>query len=207
MQPRDLLVKLLGEECAPGTDPSKLAVSVAELEERYELIEEYPLAYVEFRDKVAEKAKLQPDTVDTVFPKVVRGVTDTTDVYRRNAASLSGLVAIAREKSPAEQLATIEYLMGRREEMPAYLESASEEQDYAPIQDSIRRTRQDLLEADSQSRVLVANSFLAGPSGMLRTEEGKEAVINHFLQDLAPENRDLGEKIARGVAGAEHAED
>ena len=198
-QSSDLLVKLLGEECAPGTDPSKLAVSVAELEERYELIEEYPLAYVEFRDKVAEKARLQPATVDTVFPKVVRGVTDTTDVYRRNAASLSGLVAIAREKSPAEQLATIEYLMGRREEMPAYLESASEEQDYAPIQDSIRRTRQDLLEADSQSRVLVANSFLAGPSGMLRTEDGKEAVINHFLKDLSPENRDLGDKIARGV--------
>jgi hypothetical protein len=198
-QSSDLLLKLLGEECAPGTDPLRLAVSASELEERYELIEKYPLAYVEFRDKVAEKAKLQPDTVDTVFPKVVRGVTDTTDVYRRNASALSGLVAIAREKSPVEQLATIEYLMGRSDEMPAYLESASEEQDYAPLQESIQRTRQDLLDADAQSRVLVANSFLAGPSGVLRTDEGKEAVINHFLKDLAPENRDLGDKVARGV--------
>ena len=198
-QSSDLFLKLLGEKCKPGTDPFKLAVSVSQLEERYNLIEEYPLAYVEFRDKVAEKAKLQPDTVDTVFPKVVRGVTDTTDVYRKNAAALSGLVAIAREKSPEEQLATIEYLMGRSDEMPAYLESASEEQDYAPLQEAIQTTRQDLLEADSQSRVLVANSFLAGPSGVLRTDQGKEAVINHFLKDLAPENRDLGDKIARGV--------
>ena len=54
---------------------------------------------------------------------MVRGVTDTTDVSRRNARALSGLVAVAREKSPADQLATIEYLMGRRDKMPAYLEA------------------------------------------------------------------------------------
>jgi hypothetical protein len=198
-QSSDLLVKLLGNECAPGADPQALSVSVAELDERYKLIEEYPIAYVEFRDKVAEKAKLQPDTVDTVFPEEVRGVTDTTDVYRKNISALSGLVAIAREKSPVEQLATIEYLMGRIDEMPAYLESASEEQDYAPLQETIQRTRRDLLDADAHTRVLVANSFLAGPSGVLRTDEGKEAVINHFLKDLAPGNRELGDKVARGV--------
>ncbi|MBT9585280.1 hypothetical protein IV102_18190 [bacterium] len=195
----DLLLKLLGPQCAPDTDPVDLGASVAALEERYELIEKYPVAYVEFRDKVADQAKLQPNSVDTVFPKVVHGVTDTTDVYRRNASALSGLVAVAREKSPAEQLATIEYLMGRRDKMPAYLESASEDQDYAPLQEAIQTTRQDLLEADGNTRVLVANSFLAGPSGLLRTDEGKEAVIGHFLKDLSAENRDLGDKIARGV--------
>lgn len=198
-QSSDLLLKLLGEQCSPEVDPRALAVSTSLLEERYDLIEKYPLVYVEFRDKVAEKAQLQPSTVDTVFPKVVQGVTDTTDVYRRNAAALSGLVAIARQKSPAEQIATIEYLMGRRDEMPAYLESASEEQDYAPLQEAIQTTRQDLSNADSNTRVLVANSFLAGPSGILRSDEGKEAVIHHFLKDLTPENRDLGDKIARGV--------
>ncbi len=198
-QSSDLLLKLLGQQCAPTTDPRDLAVSVNWIEDRYALIEEYPLAYAEFRDKVAEKAKLQPSTVDTVFPKVTRGVTDTTDVYRRNAAALSGLVAVAREKSPAEQIATIEYLMGRRDEMPAYLESASEDQDYAPLQEAIQTTRLELLEADSNSRVLVANSFLAGPSGLLRSDEGREAVIGHFLKDLSPENRELGDKIARGV--------
>ena len=195
----ELLLKLLGPQCAPGTDPVALGDSVYRLEERYELTEKYPLAYVELRDKVADQAKLQPNNVDTVFPKVVRGVTDTTDVYRRNARALSGLVAAAREKSPAEQLATIEYLMGRRDKMPAYLESASEDQDYAPLQEAIETTRHDLLEADGNTRVLVANSFLAGPSGLLRTDEGKEAVIGHFLKDLSAENRDLGDKIARGV--------
>jgi hypothetical protein len=198
-QSSDLLLKLLGPQAAPETDPVALGASVSSLEERYELIEKYPLAYVEFRDKVADQAKLQPGNVDTVFPKVVRGVTDTTEVYRRNARALSGLVAAAREKSPAEQIATIEYLMGRLDKMPAYLEAASEDQDYAPLQEAIQTTRHDLLEADANTRVLVANSFLAGPSGLLRTEEGKEAVIGHFLKDLSAQNRDLGDKIARGV--------
>ncbi|MFN8610065.1 MAG: hypothetical protein U0931_21160 [Vulcanimicrobiota bacterium] len=198
-QSSDLLLKLLGPQCGPDTDPVNLGASVSSLEQRYDLIEKYPLAYVEWRDKVADQAKLQPGNVDTVFPKVVRGVTDTTDVYRRNARALSGLVAVARQKSPAEQLATIEYLMGRRDKMPAYLEAASEDQDYAPLQEAIQTTRHDLLEADANTRVLVANSFLAGPSGLLRTDEGKEAVIGHFLKDLSAQNRDLGDKIARGV--------
>lgn len=198
-QSSSLLLKLLGDHCSPTTAPEDLAVAANWVEDRYALVDDYPLAFVEFRDKVAEKAKLQPDTVDTVFPKLVRGVTDTTDVYRRNAAALSGLVVVAREKSPAEQIATIEYLMGRRDEMPAYLETASEEQDYAPLQEAIQTTRLDLLEADGSTRVLVANSFLAGPSGLLRSDEGREAVIGHFLKDLSPENRDLGDKIARGV--------
>lgn len=195
----ELLLKLLGPDCAPGAEPVALGDSVYALEQRYELTEKYPLAYVEFRDKVADQAKLQPHNVDTVFPKVVRGVTDTTDVYRRNARALSGLVAAAREKSPAEQLATIEYLMGRRDQMPAYLETASEGQDYAPLQEALQSTRHDLLEADGNTRVLVANSFLAGPSGLLRTEEGKESVIAHFLKDLSPENKEMADKIARGV--------
>lgn len=194
-----LLLKLLGPQCAPETEPAVLGASATALEERYQLTENYPLAYVEFRDKATEKAKLQPHTVDIVFPKVVQGVTATTDVYRRHARALSGLVALAREKSPAEQIATIEYLMGRRSEMPAYLETASEDQDYAPLQEGIQTARQDLLAADGSARVMVANSFLAGPSGLLRSEEGKEAVIGHFLKDLSPENRDLGDRIARGV--------
>lgn len=198
-QSSELLLKLLGQECTPAADPGRLAVAVNWIEDRYALIDEYPLAYAEFRDKVSEKAKLQPHTVDQVFPNMVRGVTDTTEVYHRNARALSGLVAVAREKSPAEQIATIEYLMGRSEEMPAYLESASEGQDYAPLQETIQSTRHELLEADGNTRVLVANSFLAGPSGFLRSEEGREALIGHFLKDLSPENRDLGEKIARGV--------
>jgi hypothetical protein len=151
------------------------------------------------RDKIAEKALLQPDTVDQVFPAAERGVTDTNAAYKEQARALSGLLAVARERSPQEQIDTIEYLMGRQKVMPSYLEDASEAQSFAPLTASLQTTRQDLLESDSQTRVMIANSFLSGPSGILRSEEGKEAVINHFLKNLHPDNRELAEKIARGV--------
>jgi hypothetical protein len=195
----DILVDCLAEACQPGANIGDLAKLVAEFDERYKLKDEHPVTYIEFRDKVAEKAKLQPDTVDTVFPEEAKGVTDTNLVYRNNARSLSGLIALAREHSPQEQINTIEYLMGRLDEMPPYLEQASEDQSFAPFRESLETTRQDLLESDNQTRVMIANSFLAGPSGVLRTEAGKEAVIGHFLKDIKEENQDLADKLARGV--------
>ena len=195
----DLLVECLGEACKPGASIEELARQVAEFDERYKLKDEHPVTYIEFRDKVSETAQLQPDTVDTVFPEEARGVTDTNLVYRNNARSLSGLIALARQRSPQEQVDTIEYLMGRLDDMPEYLENASEDQNFAPFREALETTREDLLEADSQTRVMIANSFLAGPSGVLRTEAGKEAVIAHFLKNIKEENRELSDKLARGV--------
>ena len=195
----DILVDCLGEACQPGASIEELAKQIQEFDERYKLKDEHPVTYIEFRDKVSEKAKLQPDTVDTVFPEEARGVTDTNLVYRNNARSLSGLIALAREQSPQEQIDTIEYLMGRLDDMPLYLEDASENQSFAPLRESLESTRQDLLESDNQTRVMIANSFLAGPSGVLRTESGKEAVIGHFLKNIKPENQELADKLARGV--------
>lgn len=198
-QSSDLLLQTLGDSCAPGADPEALSKMVSELDEEYSLREEYPVAFNGLRDKIAEQAKLQPDTVDAVFPKVEESVTETNSAYAKQARALSALLAMARERSAQEQIDTVEYLMGRQQEMPNYLESAFESQSFAPLAESLQTTRQDLLEADSQTRVMVANSFLAGPSGIMRTKEGKESVIDHFLKGLKDENRELGDKIARAV--------
>ena len=198
-QASDLLVKVVGDQAAPGADLNQLAKTVEKLDQKYKLNEEHPVAYLEMRDKLTENAKLQPSNVDDVFPKIERGVTDTTAAYKEQARALSSVLAVARERSAQEQIDTIEYLMGRQDNMPPYLEEAAEAQSFAPLSQSLQTTRQDLLDADNQTRVMIANSFLAGPSGILRTEEGKQTVINHFLKNLHPDNRDLGQKIARGV--------
>jgi hypothetical protein len=198
-QSSDLLLQSLGDAANPQADPKALAKLVETLDTTYELREQHPVAFTSLRDKIADKAELQPSNVDIVFPKVERGVTDTNASYARQARALSGLLAVARERSPQEQIDTIEYLMGRQEVMPEYLEVASESQSLAPLTASLQTTRQDLLEADNQTRVMVANSFLAGPSGVLRNAEGREAVIDHFLKNLHPDNRELGNKIARAV--------
>lgn len=201
----ELLLKCIAEDCKPGGDTQRLSNLVKSLDATYKLAEEHPIAYAGLRDKVAELANLQPHNVDLVFPKIERGVTDSNKAYENRASALSGLLAVARERSPEEQIDTIEYLMGRQDKIPGYLEDASESQNLAPLAESLQTTRQNMAEADNQTRVLVANSFLAGPSGILRSDEGREAVINYFLKDLAPANRELGEQIARGVL-ASHGE-
>lgn len=198
-QGSDLLLKSLGEAVSPEADVQALAKKVDTLDQKFELREKYPVVFASLRDKIADKAELQPSNVDTVFPNKERGVTDTSDAYTRQARALSGLLAVARERSAQEQIDTIEYLMGRQDVMPEYLEKASESQAFAPIATSLQTTRQELLESDSQTRVMIANSFLAGPSGILRNDEGREAVIDHFLKNLHPDNRELGHKIARAV--------
>ena len=112
-QSSDLLLKCLGDHAEPGRDVEYLAARVKELKDHYRLVDDHPVDYLEFRDKVAEHAQLQPSNVDTVFPEEVRGVTDINQVYRNHARSMSGVIAMARERSPEEQLATVEYLMGR----------------------------------------------------------------------------------------------
>ena len=201
----ELLLKCIAEDCKPGADTKRLANLIKSMDATYDLVESHPIAYAGLRDKVAENANLQPHNIDQVFPKIERGVTDPNAAYENRASALSGLLAVARERSPEEQIDTIEYLMGRQDKIPTYLEDASESQNLAPLSESLQTTRQNMAEADNQSRVIVANSFLAGPSGILRSEEGREAVINYFLKDLAPGNRELGEQIARGVL-ASHGE-
>lgn len=198
-QASDLLVKLVGDQAAPGADLNALAQTVKQLDSDLKLNEEHPVVYLEMRDQLTENAQLQPSNVDSVFPAIKRGVTDTTEAYKKQARALSGVLAIARERAPQEQIDTIEYLMGRQDVMPAYLEKAAENQSFAPITESLQTTRQELLDADNQTRVMVANSFLAGPSGILRSAEGKQTLINHFLKNLQPDNRELGQKIANAV--------
>lgn len=198
-QSSDLLVQSLAEKVGPEVAPEALSKAVEELNTSYELTEKHPVAYAAMRDKIADKARLQPSTVDLVFPHQERGVTDTNESYAKQARALSGVIAMARERSAQEQIDTVEYLMGRQKVMPGYLEAAADSQSFAPLVEALQTTRQELLDADSQTRVMVANSFLAGPSGVMRTEEGKRSVIDHFLKDLHPDNRVLADKIARAV--------
>lgn len=201
-QSASLLVKTLGERCKPGAPVEPLASGVAELDQQYKLQEEYPVVYKRLRDLASEQAKLQPSTVDTVFPPDPRNTVEEVAVFGNQVRGLSGLLAIARGRSPQEQIDTVEYLMGRQKVMPGYLETASEQQSFAPIAQSIRNVRSELAEADPMVRVVVANSFLAGPSGIMRNEEGREAVLSHFMSGLPEKHKALarlvGESILKG---------
>lgn len=198
-QTSTLLLKLLGDTAKPGSSIEALGAAVADLDKTFKLKEEHGLAYVMMRDSVTESAKLQPGNLDSVFPPEEKGPVDYLAQFRAQLTGLSGLIAMTRNHGPKDQLATIEYLMGRSEEMPKFLERAAEDQSLGPVAQTIRNARQSLGESELAVRVMVANSFLAGPNGLLKTPEGKDAVLNHFLAGVEPRSLALARPITQAI--------
>ncbi len=198
-QTSKLILTLLGDTAKPGGSIEALGAAVADLDKSFKLKEEHGLAYVMMRDSVTESAKLQPGNLDSVFPPEEKGPVDYLAQFRAQLTGLSGLIAMTRNHGPKEQLATIEYLMGRSEEMPKFLERAAEDQALGPVAQTIRNARQSLGESELAVRVMVANSFLAGPNGLLKTADGKEAVLNHFLAGVEPRSLKLARPITQAI--------
>lgn len=179
--------------------PDVMATQVAALDGELKLREDFPVVYHNLRNLVSESAKLQPGTVDKVFPPDPRDGIEEIAVFGNQMRGLSSLIAVSRGRSNEEQLETIEYLMGRVKVMPAYLEAASEQQSFAPVAQTIRNVRAELADAEPMVRVVVANSFLAGPSGILRNPEGREAVLQHFLKGAPPSQMELSRKVGQAI--------
>ena len=194
-----LLAKLI-DTTASAED---LAARVASLDGELKLREEYPVVYHNLRNLISESAKLQPGTVDKVFPPDERDGIESISVFGNQMRGLSSLIAISRGRSADEQLETIEYLMGRVKVMPPYLETASEQQSFAPVAQTIRNVRAELADAEPMVRVVVANSFLAGPSGILRNPEGREAVLAHFLKGTPEGHASLARKVGQAILSSQ----
>lgn len=194
-----LLSKVLGKLAQPGANLEQLTQAVAELNEELKLQSDFPAVYQSLRDRVTEQARLQPASVDGVFPEDGRSTIEKVSIFSKHVRGLSSLLAISRGKPPQDQIDTVEYLMGRRQAMPKYLEEAGDSQSLAPITQTLRNVREELKESDPSVRVVVANSFLAGPSGILRNPEGREAVIQHFLKGISEKHHPLSRKIAEAI--------
>jgi hypothetical protein len=198
-QTSNLMVKLLGDLSKPGSDTVALGAAVKDLDSTFKLKEEHGLAYVLMRDDVTLKRKLQPGNLDQVFPPEEANLSDDLKQFRVQLSGLSGLIAMTRNHTPKEQLATIEYLMGRADDPPEFLEKASENQSLGPVAQTIRNARASLMESDIGVRVMVANSFLAGPNGLLQVPGGKDAVLAHFLAGVQEASLKLARPLTQAI--------
>ncbi len=188
---------------SPAEPVEALAEKVSRLDQEFRLRETRPALYSRLRDQVCRQARLQPATVDTVFPPDSRDRLELASQLAPQVAGLSALLAVTRQRPAAEQLATIEYLMGRQQEAPAFLEELDNQQGYLPISEIIEEVREQLNEADLGLRVLVADSFLAGPSGILRSEGGKDLLLSHFLKSVRDSDADLVQRMAGALLKAQ----
>ena len=195
----NLIMQTLGDACAPGADPKKLASMVGDLDTKMKLRAEHPAVFSQLRNQIAETARLQPGTVDLVFPPDERSGSEATATFKNQMRGLSGMLAITRGRPSGEQIDTVEYMLGRRKTMPTYLEDASEGQNFAPIAQEIRNVRESMIDADPMERAILANSFLAGPNGLMRSVEGRQAMIDHFMKGIPEKSQELARKVANAV--------
>lgn len=198
-QTAELMAKLLGDLAKPGSDVTQLGAAVKELDTTFKLKEKHGIAYVLLRDNVTLQSKLQPHTLNDVFPPEEGGPVDYLAQFRAQLSGLSGLIAMTRNHPPKEQIATLEYLMGRSEEMPQFLEKASENQSLGPVAQTVRNARTSLSESEIPVRVMVANSFLAGPNGLLKHPDGKKAIFDHFLKNVTEKSLPLARPLTEAI--------
>jgi hypothetical protein len=198
-QTSQLVQQLLGDKVGPQTPPAELGQLVDELDKTFRLKKDHGLAFTLLRDDITEKAKLQPNTLNQVFPPDSDNPISQIGSFKGQIAGLSGLVAMTRAHSPQDQLATLEYLMGRSSEMPKFLEDATESQNLGPVAQTLRNARQALSDSEFVVRTIVANSFLAGPTGLLNAEGGKDAVMNFVLQGVEPKYLKMAKPMIQAV--------
>lgn len=201
---QDRLEEILVGEVRPteGTR-NDLAERISKLDGEFELSTRRPQLFSALRDRISEKAKLQPQEIDSVFPKDVRSPVQVAESLAPIIKGLSGLLTLTREQPAKTQLDTIEYLMGQSKEFPAFLEQIDETQGFLPARAVISQVREELSQADRGKRLLVANAFLAGPSGLLRQEGGRETLLDHFLSGVREQERGLVSRMAVGILSAQ----
>ncbi len=198
---RDQTVGILLDEVDPSPESSiqELAQKVQSLDQEFQLRKSQPGVYKMLRNEISKRANLQPGNVETVFPPDTRDNLEVADDLRTPIAGLSALVALTREQSPKVQLATIEYVMGRTKSAPGFLQELTDAQGFLPATEIIKNVREELKSADVGMRMLVADSFLAGPSGLLRKEGGRESLLRHFTQDIRSKDLELVSRLAGAI--------
>lgn len=211
-----LMAQLLCPEpiSQPGqrVDSQQLRQDYESLEKELHL-EKQPALRRRLQEKLAERARLQPQQVKDIFPAEERSLTQQAKGLDLQVRGLSALVAGSRTRSPQEQLQLLDYLMGRAPDPPTFaseleklLEGASRTSGLT-FHQALTEMRRSLSGADDEVRVAVATSFLAGPSGILRDEKGRSQVIGHFLEPVRDPHRPLATSLAKVLLDAHGSQD
>jgi ABC1 atypical kinase-like domain/Peptidase family M48 len=181
-----------------------LGQEIKRLDSKLKLREKYPLVFRALRADVARDGLLQPGELDGVFPPDERTVTQQTELHRVQIRGLSAMVSASRAQSVPEQLDFVDYLMGRQDEMPAFVEKLQKDltkyENYLngvpTLMDTVADARRQLLTAEPLARLLVADSFMAGPNSFLRDPKGKEEFLNRILEPIRPEHQKMAHHLA-----------
>ncbi len=214
----DLFLKLLRPEDYKDK-PVALKPKLDQLEEEFGLKGNNGLRRVLYAD-IAEQAHLQPGTIDKVLERIPAAVDDLGQGMEVPIRGMSALVAATRTRPPLEQMAVIEYLMGRNDELPPFVGEMNDDlmgivASYDPrLVDELRSNKTNLSvvfegarnylkDADMIARTAVTGAFLSGPNGLLNTESGRTMLLDQYLDQIPESEQGFARQLATAMVDAQ----
>lgn len=204
----DMIVKSLESQIAAGAPETERLTRTNDFVAKLKLKDEYPDVYVAFRNKWSEKQRVQPTRLEGYFPNDERSLTEQSDAMSTYVRGLSAMVAQTRKGTMEEQIGVVEYLMGYRERVPAYVLKLGVrvEEHYGTevmLSGLLSQARERLMRESRIVRTVVANSFLAGPNSFLGKPDGREYMLEYFLKNVRAENKEIARLIGEAVLYAQ----
>lgn len=189
------------------TVPEKIDTTMSEIP----LKEEWSEAFRFFRDKLAELAQVQPSEVHSVFPQDDKSETEKAKEYNSMVRGLSAFSSFVKDLSYAQQLEIIEFMMGRQNEIPAALKTASSFINKRTGETSLKsdmmvvflQLKEKLQFKSALERAFAVNTVLAGNKSILSSQEGLQVVIDQILKPVSEQNRNIARTILNALLKAE----
>ncbi|MFK8136755.1 MAG: hypothetical protein AB8E15_00200 [Bdellovibrionales bacterium] len=181
-------------------DEKTRATLIVSFIERMDLKVQLPDLYNDFRNSLSKHLSLQPHQIELYFPDSKKTWSNQSSAFSMELRGLSTLVSLTREQNPATQMRTLEYFMGKTNNYPSFLIEASRDlKSGFSIDSSVRSLREKMASANIMERTIVANSFLAGPSGLPASQAGLDFILNRLLNSIDSENLEFTKKVARAI--------
>lgn len=164
---------------------------------------------VRFQNALAERLNTQPQDralIDSDEETQMVGLgTGASSLVRQ----FSGLLTLMRSYPVGDQIVFMDYLSGATAEVPPSLYELNQLAIENQVRDDLNvfslaeSARLKMANLNTVSRALVLNSFFAGPSGILRSNEGLSKLRDRVLMQVSESRRPFVEKIFDAMRLAE----
>ena len=160
------------------------------------------------KQKITEILNIQPQELSLMQLEDKRSNTEKASDLAFEIRYLSALVELIQNQKPVEQIAFIEYLLGREMAIPAIASDLQKIINESfrgkfQIEPALRSLRSELNIRNPLERAFITNSFLAGSQSLLERPSDFDIFKSHILKNIEPKNQDLAKEMLNALIEAE----
>ncbi|PWU20422.1 MAG: hypothetical protein C5B49_04345 [Bdellovibrio sp.] len=166
------------------------------LDDELKLLNEHPDVRRILKENLVERMKLQPGQLGKFVEKTGDLAADSAQAALAVRGS-SGLLAEMHTYSPKDQVALLDYLTGKSDQLPAkFLQRSAEMAEKSKywqvpvdLAELLNSARQRFAGASQMERTMTLVPFFAGPTGLIAQAQNEQLLRDHILRGIAPEKR------------------